>query len=241
MILVEMFPFGQDAGGNAGSVVYGVNAGFVQGDRVKTRENSDVRHYGGVIFTMAIAIGRNLINNIDVEIRTSIQNRLAVFDHFEVDILVGGTVRVRDGMKITRTDAAPAANAAVVVNKRLFVFSKGNGAVGAEFCANPAANADSLLYIRFSAVVHQHFAGPAARSHTDIFDGAPKTCQFVSLEMVKGNQNIRIHYRPAYQGRFTVHAAGNGNFHKSQSADTIESPVHRPDHEVRPASVVDCG
>jgi hypothetical protein len=44
------------------------------------------------------------------------------------------------------------------------------------------------------------------------FHRPSKTAHLVALEMVQGNQDIRIHDRPAYPGGFTVDSAGNRNF-----------------------------
>ena len=127
MVMSGVVTLTEDAGGDDGGRVHGVDTGLVQRYEVEAREHADIRHYGGVVFTVTVAAGGDLIYDADVELRASLYHGLGVFGHAAVENAAVGINGVGNGVEVAGGDAAAAAYAHIVVDEGLAVFTERNG------------------------------------------------------------------------------------------------------------------
>lgn len=164
--------------------VYGIDTGLVKRNRVKRREHPDILNDRRVVFRMAVTVGRNIHDNVDMEVRTALADSLGIFGNLADEILFGGVVCRLDRIKPAQTDAAAAADTFVMVDDSLIFFCEGNGALRAIVCTHVAAAAEFGINGRFAAVVLFHFPGAGAGPHAQVLNGAAETGELMSFEMV---------------------------------------------------------
>ena len=63
----------------------------------------------------------------------------------------------------------------------------------------------------FACAVHLHLAGPGASAHSQIFQSAAKACALMSLKVIQGDNDIRIHQSLADFSLLYVFAPFHGN------------------------------
>jgi len=142
-----------------------VHTGLIKGQRVKRGEHANVWQNRRVIFAMAVAVGRDIDNQRDVEVRATLHHGLGVFGHFTVEHFNGGVKAEGDSVEVARPKAAPTAYAVVVVYGGLFGFGREvQGVVGALFNARTAANALCFVDVGLAVAVLLRFTSPRARS-----------------------------------------------------------------------------
>ena len=205
--------FVQQASGHHGHAVARVRARYVQRHRVKAGEHPHVRNDSRVILTVAVAVRRNLVDDIDMESRAAVHHSLGVLGHLAVQLVVGGIVAVIYGVKIACTDAAAAAHTFAVVDARFAVFIKSNGSVRAVFHAHAAAPANAFVHVRLTRAMHVHLSCARTAAHADILDGAAEARALVPFEVGQRNEYIRIHHGAADMGLPDVFAAAHGHVH----------------------------
>ena len=83
---------GQLAVGHGGSSQTGVYAGLVQRQGIKGGKHPQVGQDGGVILTMAVAVGRNIHHQRDVEGGTAVHHGFGLLSHAAVEDFVGVVV-----------------------------------------------------------------------------------------------------------------------------------------------------
>ena len=87
----------------------------------------------------------------------------------------------------------------------------GNG-VGTAFPgAFTAGTAQIRTDDRLAVAVLLHFSGPASAAHAQIFDRTAEAGHFMSLEVIEGDDDIRVIQGTADISLFAVFTAGNGN------------------------------
>lgn len=116
---------------------------LIERDRVKGCKHADIRHDSHVVFRVAVAVGRHIDNQRNVEARTAVHDCFGVFRDFAVENDVGFIISASNRVGRAYADAAAAADALIVVDMCFFVRD-GDGAVCADTCAHAAADARVL-------------------------------------------------------------------------------------------------
>ena len=141
LMIMLMEPVIQQAAGDHRCSVAGIGAGLIQSHRIKGSKHAHIGDDGSVVLAMAIAIGRNLVDDADMEAGASIHHGLGILGHLAVQIVQSAAVGVGNGVIVAGADAAAAAHAVIVIDMGLVVLIKCNGVVGAVFGAGMAATA----------------------------------------------------------------------------------------------------
>lgn len=200
----------------------GIRTGLVERHRVKRGEHADIRQDRGVVFTVAVAVGRDVHYQRDVERRPPIDDRLGVFGHAAVELVDGGAVRKGDRIKIACAEAAPAAHAVGGVDGHLARAGiKLQAVVGALALAAAAAAAQRRVDGRLPVGMLVFFAGTGAAAHADVFDGAAKTGNFMPFEVGQADEHVRIHDSAADLGLPDVFAAGDRHGHVVRTLEPV--------------------
>lgn len=114
-MIVMAFPtgfcqiFSQLAVRNGGRLQAGIGTGLIQRHRIKACKHTDIWQNGRIVLPMAITVGADILHQGDVEAGTSMADGLSIFRHLAVQQLVGAVVGIVHRVKVTGTDAAPAA------------------------------------------------------------------------------------------------------------------------------------
>ena len=69
---------GDEAHGVHRLAVHRVGAGHVDGHRIKGGEHAHIRHDGRVVLGVAVAVGRDLVYDVDVEVGTAVHHGLGI-------------------------------------------------------------------------------------------------------------------------------------------------------------------
>ena len=200
--------------------VHRVHAGHVQRHRVEGGEHAHVGHDGHVVLGTAVAGGRHVDDQGNVEAGAAVHHRLGVLG--DLVIQVGGALVPVDLHRVLGTDgdAAAAAHAFVVVDVRLAVFDDGR-AVGADPAALAAADAVFLRHMGLARVVLLHLTGAAAAAHADVLQAAAEARRLVPLEMGQGDEHVRVHDGAADLGVLHILAARHGHLHLVAALQTV--------------------
>ena len=149
MIVVHMGLLTQTAVSNHRLLVVSVRTGNIQCNRVKGCKHTYIRYDRRIIFGVAIAAGRNIHNQTDMEMGTILQHSQRILCNLTVEDIVGLILRGLYSINRANADAATAADTLIVINGCLFVCNR-NGTMGANLLALTAANALLLLHIRLT-------------------------------------------------------------------------------------------
>ena len=165
----------------------------------------------GIVFGMAVAVRRNVHDQVDVEARAVLADGLGVFGHLAVQFFAGIPFDGLNGIKSTGADAAAAAFAQVPIDMSYIVLI-GDG-VRTTF-GSTAVTVLALAGIDFGLARRMlfHLAGAAAAAHADILDGAAKARHFMALEVSQADENVGIHDGPADFRLFDVFAVLDRHF-----------------------------
>ena len=85
--------------------------------------------------------------------------------------------------------------------------------MSADFSAGSAAYTFLPVSQGPPVAVHFPLPGAGAAAHSHVFHGAAYAGLFVALKMGEGNDNIRIHHRPANFGSLHIFAALHWHVH----------------------------
>lgn len=200
----------------------GIRTGLVERHRVKRGEHADIRQDRGVVFTVAVAVGRDVHYQRDVERRPPIDDRLGVFGHAAVELVDGGAVRKGDRIKIACAEAAPAAHAVGGIHGHFVRAGIVGKAAVCTFPFAPAAAAAALrVNLRLPVGVLFLLSGAGAATHPDVFDRTAKSSHFMPLEMGQTDKHIRIHHRAADARLLDELAARNGDGYVIRSLEPV--------------------
>ena len=142
---------------------------------------------------MAVAVGRDIHHQIDVESGTAVHNRLGILGDLHIQLIVGRGVLIINCIKVAGAQAAAAAHAFVVVDGCFPVLAKADRAVRAVLGTDMASAAEVMVDGRLAGIVLLHLAGPAAAAHADVLQTAAETGGLVPLEVGKGDKHIGVH------------------------------------------------
>lgn len=189
----------------------GIGTGLVEGDRVEGSEHADVRQDGRIVFSMAVAVRRNVHDQIDVEARAVLADGLGVFRHLAVQFFIGIPFDGFDGIEGTGADAAAAAFAQVFVDVGDVIFI-GDGVRTTFLSAAMTVLTLAFVNFRFARRMLFHLAGAAATAHADILDGTAEARHFMAFEVSQADENIGVHDNPADFRFFDVFAVLDRHF-----------------------------
>lgn len=152
-----------------GGVVDEVGAGAVQSNWVERGDHADVWHDGGVVVVPAVALGRHVDDDADMEMGLALHYGLGILSNLAVEdvelLIVVGT----GGVVLAGGHTLSAAHATLMVDVGLALSVEVDGVVGAVAHADTATDAVLLVDFRFRAAVHLLLAGDAATPHADVF------------------------------------------------------------------------
>lgn len=198
----------------------GIGAGLVECDRVEGSEHADVRQDGRIVFSMAVAVRRNVHDQVDVEARAVLADGLGVFRHLAVQFFIGIPFDGFDGIEGTGADAAAAAFAQVFVDVGDVIFI-GDGVRTAFLSAATAVLALAFVDFRFARRMLFHLAGTAAAAHADILDGTAEARHFVAFKVSQADEDVSIHNGPADFSFFNVFTILDGHFDFIRTAQAV--------------------
>ena len=158
MIHALFFLFIQHASFDHGSGIDRIGASLIQCHGVGRSKHPDIGNDRHIIFGMAIAIGRNINHEGNVELGFSGKDRRRIFRHFPVAHSHCLPPHGSDGIFRTDTDTATASNAFFRIDRRLFIFDHG-GIVSAYLNTASATDTKSGIDFRDTVAVHHFFSG----------------------------------------------------------------------------------
>ena len=147
-----------DAVGVHGLGVDLVGAGGIERHGIERREHTHVRHDRHIAVVVAVAAGRHVECERDVERRTPVDDRLGILGDLAVEQLVCDRIVRVDGVHRADVDAAAAAGALILQDGALAVFDV-RTVVRAVFDALAAADALVGIDDRLAGAVHLLLAG----------------------------------------------------------------------------------
>lgn len=171
-------------------VVDEVGGGAIQGDGVKRGQHADVGHDRCVVVVPAVAFGRHIDDDADMEMRFALQHGLGIFGNLAVEDVELLVVVGNGGFVLASSYALSAAHATVRVDEGLAVGVEMDGIVGAVAHADATADTVLLVDFGFRAAVHLFLASHAATAHADVFQGTAKTGHLVALDVRNGDDDI---------------------------------------------------
>ena len=128
-----------------GSLHHQVSTSHVQCNRVGRGQHAQVGYNGGIIVIPAIAFGRHVHYEADVEVRFVLQHGLRIFGNFIIEVLGGVPVAYDRRIVLTEGHTLPAADTFGVINFRFTFSIEVYGIMGTMFHTDVAADAVSLL------------------------------------------------------------------------------------------------
>src|SRR5699024_6735781 len=118
--------------------------GHVDGHRVKGGEHAHIRHDGRVVLGVAVAVGGDLVYDVDVEVGTAVHHSLGILGDLAVEVFKGLVLGGLHGVLGAHADAPAAADALTIVDGVFAVFNLAT-VVGADLFARAAAVALLLI------------------------------------------------------------------------------------------------
>ena len=100
----------------------GIYTGLVKGQWIKRSKHTDIRQNRHIIFSMAVAVRRNINNQRNMEIRSSVNNRLRIFCHLAVQNSISIAISECNGIKITCAEASAATYAMFCIYSHFLCF-----------------------------------------------------------------------------------------------------------------------
>ena len=161
-----------------------VGAGSVERHRVERGEHAHVGYDRHVVVCMAVAFGRYVNRQRNVEVRPPVAYGLGILGDLAVEHVVCGVELRVDRLNRTYAHAAAAAGAFCLEDGAFAVFNA-RRPVRAVLDALAAANAARLIDDRLAGAVHVHFAGARAGAHAEVFQRAAEAGADVTLCMAE--------------------------------------------------------
>ena len=135
-----------------------VYTSLVKGNGVKACEHSDIRKDRSVVFTVAVTVRADVLNQGNMEAWTSVTDCLCILCHLAAKKLIGIAVWIVDSIKAAGTDAAAAALTFIIIDNSFFLRicnSVTSAFLGTAFTATAQLFIDDWL----TAGVLSHFSG----------------------------------------------------------------------------------
>ena len=128
----------------------GICTCLIQCNRVKTCKHSYIRKNWCIILSMAVAVRADILNQCNMEMRTSMTDCLCIFCHLTVKKFVCTAVWIVYCVKTAGSDTTAAAFAFIIIDHCFFVYIC-NRITAAFFCTATAATTDFFVDRWFSA------------------------------------------------------------------------------------------
>ena len=171
---------------------------------------------------MAVAVGRNINDQRNVEARSAIHNGFRIFSHTAVQHFVGIIVFETNGIEIASAKTSAATNAFFSIDRHFSCFLIENKTAVCTLTQAEATSAAFCFFDKgFSAAVLLCLARSGAATHTDILDRATKTGHFVTLEVRQADEYIGVHNGSADLCFLNIFTADNGNFNIVRSLKSV--------------------
>ena len=191
-----------------------IHAGLVECQGIHRSKHTDIGQDGGVILGVAVAVGRHIHDERDVELRTTRHNSLGVLGHTAVEHCGGLLVHEANGVEVTSTQATTTADTLHGVNLHLAaLLVKYKSVVCALRQAQLTATATLLADAGLTTAVLLGLTRARATAHTNILNSAAKACHLVTLEVAEADENVGIHHSTANLCRLDILAALDGYLH----------------------------
>ena len=199
-----------DAAGVHGLGVDLVGAGGIERHGIERREHTHVRHDRHIAVVVAVAAGRHVERERDVERRTAVDDRLGILGDLAVEQLVCDRIVRVDGVHRADVDAAAAAGALILQDGALAVFDV-RTVVRAVFDALAAADALVRIDDGLAGAVHLLLAGARAAAHADVLERAAEARGHVPLGVRERDEDVGVHDGAADLCRAQILAAADGH------------------------------
>ena len=170
-----------------------IHAGLVQRHGVEGGQHADVGQYRRVVLVVAVAVGRDVHDEADVEAGPPVADGQRVLRHLAAEHLICRIRDIMDRIKGACTYAAPTAFTKIGIDICFMMFHVSDGIASAFFGTTSATPADILFHNGKPVIMLLHLSCTAASAHSDVFDCASETSTFMALEMGQRDQDICIH------------------------------------------------
>ena len=157
MVVMTALLLAKLGGGDDGHAIHSIHTRLIECHRIEGGKETYIRDYGQVVFTVAVAVGGDLNDQIDVEVRPSLADGQSILAYLAVEFVVGTAVIIADGIGWADFDAAPASHALVVVNPGESIGDM-RCIVGTDVHTVAAADAHALIYLGLPVTVHLHLS-----------------------------------------------------------------------------------
>lgn len=175
-----------------GRLVHQIRAGLVESHGIGRSQDAQVGDDGGVVVVPAVALGRYVHHEADVEVGLVLEHGLGIFGYLVVHVLRRVPATNNGTVVLAQGDALSAAHALRVVNLGFAVGVQVDGVVGTVLHANVAADAVRRVNLRLGGGVQFQFAGNSGGSHAQVLQCAAEACLFVSFEVSHADDDVRI-------------------------------------------------
>ena len=210
------------AAGHGRSRQTSIHTSLIQSQRICRRKHTDIGQDRSIILGVAVAVGRDIQHQRDMEVRTTIHHSLCILGHTTVQELGSLLILKRDGIKVTSTQTTAATYAVVGVNLHLAGIGIEIKSVVSALRKTLHTTTTTLLAdARLATAMLVGLTRTRSATHTDILNRATKTCHLMALEVVKADEDIGIHYGATDLCTLDILTAHNGNIHIVRALQTI--------------------
>ena len=189
-----------------------IHACAVERKRIRRSEHTNVRKNRCIVLRMAIAIGRNVNDQRNVEARSSVHHGFRIFSHAAIQHLVRVIVFEANGIEIASAETSAATNAFFGIDRHfLGFFVENKSAVCALTQTKTATAAFGFFDKGLAAAVLFCFARTGTATHADILDRTSEAGHVMALEMGKTDEHVGIHNGSSDLCVLDIFTADNGN------------------------------
>lgn len=153
--------------------------------------DTQVWYDGCVIVVPAVALGRDVYDEADVEIWLAFQDRFRVFVNLVVQVLGGVPIGHDSGLMLAKRYALAATYALGVVYLGLAIVQM-DGIVCAMLHADVTANAVVGVDFGLGSTVQLQFTAHTGTTHTQVLQCTSKACLLMAFEVVHTDYDVRI-------------------------------------------------
>ncbi len=183
-----------------------IGTSLVESYGVERGQDTQVGHDGGIVVIPAVALGRHVHDETDVEVGFIFQDGLCIFGNLVIEPF-RGIAFAHDGcIVLAQGYALSATYAFVVVDYGLVVGIEVYSVVGTVFHAYVAALAVVNIDTGLRVAVQLQFAAHAGTTHTQVFQGSAKSGLLVPLEMGHRDDDVGIGQGSPDFRRFAIFA-----------------------------------
>ena len=200
------------AAGQGRSGQTSVGAGLIESQSVDRCEHTDVGQDRGIVLGVAVAVGRDVHHDRDVELRATIHHGLRILGHTAVEHRRGLLVLKADGIEVTSAQAAAATYAVGVIDLHLACCHvKLQSAIGALRLTELTAATHLLVDLGLATAMLLGLTRARAATHTDILDCTAEARHLVALEVAQTDEDVGIHNGATDLGGLHILATHDGD------------------------------